>query len=48
MKKKCKALHIDYKPFLGCLESFYDKFCKKKNKEENKIELKKKKKNWTI
>ena len=39
----CRALHIDYTPFLGCLESFYDK-PGKQNQEKNYTELKKKKK----
>ena len=42
-KKNCRALHIDYTPFLGCLESFMTNL-ENKIKKKIKPTLKKKKK----
>ena len=41
-KKNCRALHIDYTPFLGCLESFMTNLEKKIKKKKIKPCLKKK------
>ena len=42
-KKNCRALHIDYTPFLGCLKSFMTNL-ENKIKKNIKPSLKKKKK----